>query len=235
MIKPLVRWTIGGDIHRAGFDILKKSVRSFISLYKNQFDYVVCYNNFKWEDELKDLNVFLYKQFHCEEMEYKPHGVAWKLYPPRLRENSHEIFIDNDVLFHSKSESIDEFLKSTDLTVISTGVKINYGKYINLVPDFSVPANSGVFGLPPKFPFRYLIKKYQNNDKNRQWEDYFDEQGLVACCLLNHYSNKIIPMSEISFCGLDLFFSTSAYHFAGANKGYLKAWNHFKKNSIKIL
>jgi hypothetical protein len=29
-------------------------------------------------------------------MEYKPHGVAWKLYPPRLRENSHEIFIDND-------------------------------------------------------------------------------------------------------------------------------------------
>ena len=153
--------------------------------------------------------------------------------------NSHEIFIDNDVLFHAESESINKFLRSKDMTFITTGFgnngKGNYGKYFDLVQDHTIPVNSGVFGLPPYFPFSELIKKYQNHDKDRFWNDYFDEQGLVACCVLNHINKLIIPMSEINLCVSSFKSALSAYHFAGVNKGYLEVWNYFIKNKIKIL
>lgn len=129
-MKPIFRWTIGGNPHLCGLRILKKSVKSVLGLYGDEFDYVICHNNLSgWMlDYIKNINIKLLEQSHGDEMEYVPRGVAWKLYPPRLRVDAHEVFMDNDILIHSRSSIVDEFLKSSDMTFITQGYG-NYGKY----------------------------------------------------------------------------------------------------------
>lgn len=220
-MKPLLRWTIGGNPHIIGFYLLKASVLGVKKLFGNRFDYVICYNNLTKDNfrRIKKLGIDLYEQSFCCEMEYEPKGVAWKLYPPRLRPNSHEIFLDNDVVLHGKPSILEEFLSKKDLCFITEGYG-NYGRYKEKFQT-TKHVNSGFFGIPPLFPFLDLIKYYQKDDEMREWQDYFDEQGLVASCLLNH-KTVIVPFEEINIC--DEFFENAwcGTHFVRVNVGHNK-------------
>jgi len=227
-MKPLFRWTIGGNPHVYGLHALEKSIISVLKLYKEEFDYVLCYNGLLDEqiDYIKHLNIDIFEQVHCKEMEYTPLGNAYKLYPPRLREQTNELFMDNDIILHSRSNIVDEFLTSSNMTFITEGYG-NYGKYKNNLTKAVVHANSGFFGIPPYFPFAQMIKNYQRDDTNRQWEDRFDEQGIVASCLLNHSKNKVIPFSDIKICETNYSPTAIGSHFVRINAGNIDPWNQY--------
>ena len=234
-MKPLVRWTIGGNVHDLGVECLKLSIKSFKKIYGSVFDYVICYNNLN-EKHLKiisNLNINLYEQFHNEELEYVPKGCAWKLYPPRLASKSHEIFMDNDLIIYNRLKTIDDFLadKIETFGLQGYGMYGKYEKYVRSVQHMNV----GLFGLCPNFDLATFIKLYQCNDEIRAWETYFDDQGLIAACLFNHSECSIINFEEINNCHHQFKFAKCGSHFCHLNQGNVIPFLNFVKQNQMCL
>jgi hypothetical protein len=58
-MKPLIRYTIGGNPSQIGIDILKYSIDKLKMLLGDRVDYVVCHNNIEI-DKLNDMEVSSY-------------------------------------------------------------------------------------------------------------------------------------------------------------------------------
>jgi hypothetical protein len=231
-MKPLVRWTIG-NVNKTGHEILKKSIRSFKKLYPN-FDYIVCYNEIKYNDSDKIEGIEYFSQSHeCCDIPVKPFSInAWKLFPPRLRINSYELFLDNDLVIHKKIPQIDEFLNNDRPLCYGTHDKhrdFPYGRFSNFFSknENNFILNSGIFGLPPGYDFEKEIIYFINKISLKKWE-YFDEQGLVAKCLLNK-KPIFINANEISNCWMDYKHGEYGCHFCEHNTKNLTAWKKYKK------
>lgn len=216
MIKPIIRWTIGNSKQRSSYKILDMSIRQMISLYFDRFDYYVFYNNIKDEDIIflkeKYPNVIFAKQdwnlspvnLSCpsDSENLNNHkqiinGSFWKICPPRINSNAHEIFLDNDLVFLKKPRAIEDFLSSKDKNLIIRDSNIYLGKYENLFDNEKQGYNSGVMGICPNYDFEKDIVRNSNlldNDNN-----YGDEQGLLMYTL--HGTNPIIGSSE-NFVGI---------------------------------
>ena len=215
--KPLVRWTAGPA--RSVFDdaILRRSVNRFVSLYGDLLDYVVCVNG-RQKEEFEDLGVRIVLQGGVEGAP-KPLGVAWKLYPPRMRLSSHEIFIDHDLVLVSRVAGIDLFLRSDDAflhTQSPLGLR-NYGRFDSLIPA-GFRLNSGLFGLPPDFQF--------DMGSVGQWSEYFDEQGFVASLICRQ--SNVIPLGvdDVWICDSDeMPRGAKAYHFVHGKRD--ESWLRF--------
>lgn len=217
--KPLVRWTIGPA--RSVFDdaILRRSVNSLVSLYGELLDYVVCVNG-REKEEFADLGVRIVLQSGVEGAP-NPKGVAWKLYPPRMRPSSHEIFIDHDLVLVRRVAGIDIFLESDDSFLHAQsppGVR-NYGRFDGVIPE-GFRLNSGLFGLPPNFQF--------DMGSVGEWSEYFDEQGFVAS-LMCRQSNVIqLGLDDVWICESDdLPRGVKAYHFVHDRRD--ESWLRFLK------
>jgi len=210
-MRPLVRWTIG-PVLPAGYDCLVQSVLSFQKLYEAEI--VICYNG---QDSYVESSMLrtIHQETHCEIV--NPIGVAWKLCPPRVALDRHEIFIDNDLIIEQKIDEIDQFLSSDSTLLLETKGR-NYGRFERHVPQ-GYEINSGIFGLPPGFNLEKYIKFYGTNwsenvaDASRT----HDEQGLVATALLSYRRTVIIPRTTITDCGIQLHWS-SGMHFIGLNR-----------------
>ena len=185
-MKPIIRWTIG-PVSEDGFKCLNFSVFQFRKLYKDYFRYVICHNGLSDgqkkllpDVELVDQSMFI------SSLPVFPCGPAWKLYPPRLSIESHEIIIDNDVVIYKKPEAIAEFLKEKDMFVVTEAFKRSYsGIYQKDIPEnFNI--NSGLVCLPPNFDYRKELLK----NEFKKWENHFDEQTLVAKVLSVQKKNK---------------------------------------------
>ncbi len=261
-MKPLARWTIG-KVSKTGHEILKESIISFKKIYP-EFDYTVCYNEIELEDLETLENVSYFQQTHdCCNIQVKPFSInAWKLFPPRLRINSHEIFLDNDIVIHKRIPQIDKFLQSNKpLCYGCNDMRINkhrrlpYGAFSSFFSIYNPASikhreiaqavegsfthnkkskkfilNSGIFGLPPNYEFEHEIIKFLKEANLKKWE-YFDEQGLVAKCLLNKdpiFINDI----EISNCWLDYKHGKYGCHFCEHNSTKRIPWEKYKNIRI---
>lgn len=217
--KPLVRWTAGPA--RSVFDdvILRRSVNGLVSLYGDLLDYVVCING-RQKEEFEDLGVRIVLQGGVEGAP-KPEGVAWKLYPPRMRPSSHEIFIDHDLVLIERMRGVDLFLESEDAflyTQSPPGVR-NYGRFDGLVPE-GFRLNSGLFGLPPHFQF--------DMGSVGQWSGYFDEQGFVASVICRQKKAVCLNLDDIWICDSDRMpRNAKAYHFVHNRRD--ESWLKFLK------
>lgn len=221
-MKPLIRWTIG-RVHQYGHKSLDLSIKLINKLYGDAFDYFVCYNSIQ-RRELKYLekyNVSFIEQDPAS-LSCTPSGVAWKLYPPRLRMESHELFIDNDLVLFKKLDKINQFLLSNSV-IYTEGL---FGLYGNYKPHVSLRKflNSGIIGIPPNFNFKAKIEAII-----KPWNDYFDEQGLVASIFSEFNGEKIcISTTEIAVCnGRILPDFTHGCHFCGLNRGDTRTWRKF--------
>ena len=223
-MKPIIRWTIG-PVSEDGFKCLNFSVFQFRKLYKDYFRYVICHNGLSDgqkkllpDVELVDQSMFISSLpvFHC--------GPAWKLYPPRLSIESHEIIIDNDVVIYKKPEAIAEFLKEKDMFVVTEAFKRSYsGIYQKDIPEnFNI--NSGLVCLPPNFDYRKELLK----NEFKKWENHFDEQTLVAKVLSVQKKIKIITLSEIYVCFDQYKQGSCGVHLVGLN-------NKNKSSYLKML
>lgn len=228
---PIVRWTIG-DVRPDGYRCLVKSINSFKELYKVEI--VICYNC-SYENipsELLAYNLIDQSQ-HIGSIQANPKGVSWKLYPPRLDINRHELFIDNDLIIKEKIPQIDHFFEN-NCTILLAETGRTYGRFENYVPPDKC-INSGLFGLPPKFNLQnflnfYVGAEWQTNAHNEYAQSQtWDEQGLIAFALLTHPDYVIIPETEVSNCEYNLT-DGKGYHFIGLNRRAFhrpfKLWLH---------
>jgi len=194
-MQAIVRWTIG-NVQPAGYDCLAESIIKFSKLY--DVEIVICYNG---SQNLE----FCGTKIKCIDQSIKfgslERGVAWKLYPPRIDTNKHEIFIDNDVIIEEHIEEIDKFLMVDDCTLLLEGECRNYGKFEQHVPP-GYKINSGIFGVPPGFNLEKYIRFYGDNWTNncRHTSKTWDEQGLVATALLSNKKKIIIPKTTVTNC-----------------------------------
>lgn len=234
-MKPLLRWT-AGSISILGAHILATAVKNMRKLYP-EFDLVICYNNLLPEvlEFIQKLEVPLFEQTHTPDMEYEPYKACWKLYPPRIRIDAHEIVMDNDVVLAKRCKEIDQFL-TMDSVLIYEGIYGCHGKY--KVPN-SYKINSGIFGLPPNFDFAKKIKKIQKQDKVRAWESWFDDQGCVGACLGDYHTRLMIPQKSIPCMGSDEFCKfnkqLTGFHFCGANRlKFHEVWEEYYRSNLWI-
>jgi hypothetical protein len=220
--KPLIRITLG-DVSQDGLDLLKLSVKKLKKLY-SECDVYVCYNTIK-KEKLENIDCDLICCENTKDVEYAPYKEMWKMYPPRLRIDSHEIVIDNDLLIFSRIKEIDNFFNGNH-AVLLRGKARSYGKYEHLVP-MPYAFNSGFYGMPPYFDFSEKIKEACKNDLFRKWENWCDDQGVIAYALTS-IEFKIIEPNVIinSFPDEDkiLTETINGVHFIGLNRGLRKNW-----------
>lgn len=231
-MKPLFRWTIG-PVQPAGFECLKMSIDSWTHLY--DADVLVCHNC-EPENLAYIPQDWLYDQ--RQKWDIEPMGVAWKLYPPRIAPERHEILIDNDIILEERVEEIDRFLKS-DCTLLLEDVTRNYGRFDKHVPP-GHQINSGIYGMPPSFDFDKYVKFYvgsgwETNARGEYSESKtFDEQGLVATALLSYPSYVTIPNTSIVSCERE-FVKAKGMHFIGVNrKRHHRPFQLYKSSRIKL-
>ena len=191
-MRPLMRWTMGGNVSEAGWECLSESIRITPKVYP-EFDYVVCYNNMT-PDKLKRLQSFgvdLYEQtedqigvsFEFDQSTTESVGNhAWKLCPLRLRPDAHEIWVDNDIILWERIPEIEQFLADGLPIVSQTWSRELYGSFDSDIPK-GCSICAGFFGLPPNYPFQQIIDSLlvgKGPLKN------YDEQGMIASMIVNN-------------------------------------------------
>ncbi len=217
-MRPLVRWTIGNTTP-SGYQCLDLSIKSILRFY--DVEVAICYNC-----DLKDLPLYLHHYPLINQKDHldcgpTPIGVSWKLYPPRLVIDRHELAIDNDIVLNEKIKEIDDFFEN-DCTLLLEGDSRTYGRFEKHIPP-AFQINSGIYGMPPKFDFKKYVKFYSGTEwqKNALYEhdksETFDEQGLVALALLDHPRYVIIPNIVVTNCEKRLI-PGKGYHFIGLNR-----------------
>lgn len=224
-IKPLARWTIG-NVEKEGFKCLAMSIKTFQTIYP-EFDLILCHNNLN-QTQIEFINQIEIEKHEQKKIEgmFNPTGVAWKLYPPRLTEGK-ELFIDNDLILMERIEEIDNFIQGKHFIYTECNLLTPYGNYKHLVKK-GFQLNSGLFGLPENFDFKKEIVTIMKNSKFNQWQDEFDEQGMVASIISKQKSVKI-SNTTIKILGprIKTFSKAKGYHFVKLNSGFKKHWSTF--------
>ena len=246
-MKPLVRWTIG-PVSELGHKILKRSVEKFKKIYP-EFDCVVCYNNIekKLLDEI-DVDLFEQKKEFLDIQLTNPDdnveeasGCGWKLCPVRLRIESHELWIDNDIVIEKRIPEIDEWLNLKTSGIITQGLgrKRMYGPFDKFIRQ-DLHLCAGLFGLPPNFDLLKSMYNFLYVLDGKTLGGY-DEQGLTASVVSNMKNWIMIPHEKLCIIeDHDPRFVENAmgYHFTAANrKNWHRGWKIYNKeiNSISLL
>jgi hypothetical protein len=235
-------------VNRTGFEILALSVKRFKAAYQDKFDYVISHNNLSTLQLkfVKDIGVELHTQTapnlpfippkttDKDSKERNLHGVGtiWRLCPPRLKKDVHEIVLDNDVIIHDQMEEIDEFLASNKQFLITESHpwgSADYGNYTDLIP-VGLRFNCGVFGMPPGFDMEDAISKVIN-----KVDHHADVQGILAS-ILGDQPFVQIPHTRVHYHWEDYFpvkhkGSTPAPidHFLSCNRAIRDSWPQYLK------
>ena len=250
MSKPLVRWLIG-PVHSSGFMALKHSVNSFRKLYGDEFDYILCCNELqeKHDGYLGGLDIEIYRQT-AEDKRTLPVDpparrfakACWKLYPPRLRVESHELLLDNDIVFKARIPEIEHFLNSDKHFIVTEGYARHFGMYDAFVPE-GLKFNAGFYGIPPNLNYEALLGECIKNVDD-PYQDHFDMQGImIAAMIQNPYYVVSLKTIEVlphikerkEHPNQGAIKGVCGEHFVGVNKGPTKAWEDYLKKSIKYL
>ena len=243
-MKPLFRYTIGACLQQ-GLDILVESIRKTTqALGVDNFDWVVCYNALGVQElgyirkNIGNIPV----EFFAQTWKYSPlpeasqspkrsdgtfewngkicGGTLWKVCPPRLRIESHEIVMDNDIVILNFLPQIKEFLSSDKSLILEEPIRFygHYDQYHEKTPYL----NSGFMGFPPGLDFGESIKKVWEECGNHQPHSQADEQGLLTLALNKIPSIRIRKEEIVEVLAKDYNYKITGrelgLHFTQANK-----------------
>lgn len=258
MLKPLWRWTVGSCLQQ-GLDVLAESIKRTTSVLGiDRFDWLICHNGLTQEqlDFLKtsigDKPITLFEQHWtmvpiddvCQtprrpdgSLEWngnKCGGSLWKVAPARMRIESHEIVMDNDIVILKNLPQIDEFLKISDRALILEEPIRFYGRYDHLFGAGGPFLNSGLMGMPPGYDFGAAIRRIWDANGKLQKLSQADEQGLLTYTLgrLSSYRIKTTQAKEALARDFKerIIGDESLIHFTQANRIPLhRAWVDYKK------
>jgi len=193
-LKPLFRWTVGKNSQYNV--ILLESIKTFHLLYGDLADGVLVFNTDFPEKNFNCFVNFCQKYnidcLYADEnsLSIKPCNSAWKFYPPRLRIQSHEVFLDSDFVLLKKGECLLDFFQD-NYAFGNTTRLIKFGDYFDELKKHKslrgMGINGGIFGFPPNYDIKNYIEK-----NNKGWKNTLNQQGLTAYLVLNH-KHKIIP------------------------------------------
>jgi len=255
-MKPLFRWTVGPCIQQ-GLDILAESVKKTTkTIGLDRFDWMICHNGLK-ESALSFLQnivantpIRLYEQKWIdvpidEEMRYVQNedgtfnwngnvcgGSFWKVVPPRMRMEAHEIVMDNDVILLNPIEEIEQFLKLDKVLVLHEPIRF-YGRYDYLFPTDHNCLNSGLMGFPPHYDFGADIKKNWEETGKLKKLSQADEQGLLMYTLNQKDHIGIGKHRVVEVLARDYTSSITGneggIHFTQSNKIPNRSWVQYNK------
>lgn len=222
--KPLLRYTMG-KVSSLGWTILFESIRNIKKVYP-EFDIVICHNKLSFEEisMLTDLGVDLIAQDQLEQTfafvdddEGKIRNFCWKLMPPRLRLESHELWVDNDIIIRERIEGIDRWLQGST-SIISRGFCHDYGRFAKSM-QFKDSCCAGFFGLPPNFDFQSEINRLCDGKPLKG----FDEQGLVSVIVTSIEGFIMLPHRDLVLLSETWkprpdFWIPKGLHFARSNR-----------------
>lgn len=217
--RPLFRWTVGHTCDK-GYEVLKHSIIGAMKSFgPEKFDWVITYNKLP-EDKLfyisrniladlpapvsmieqNERDMPIPHSFDASHNASTFHDVSsgswWKICPPRLRIDTHEIIMDNDIVMLKPNEQIMQFLRGSN-TLILEDNSIHLGRYKDLFNLKNTSTlNSGLIGLPPLYDFGEAIYKMWFH--NGQYDNLVggDEQGLLTATL-KQQEHIIIPRNKI--------------------------------------
>lgn len=265
MARPLFRWTCGNCLQQ-GLDILVESInRTTRALGFDDWDWAVCYNGLNREElkfldgQIKGRPIQLISQSwatcpiddNCQTPRRKDGsfewngtrcgGTMWKTCPPRMRMESHEIVMDNDVVLLKKFPQIDEWLQSKDKALILEEPIRFYGRYDCLFRPDGPFLNSGLMGYPPNYDFGEEIYKNWIQFGKYMNLTQADEQGLLTYTLSKLPNIRITQeqMVEVLHRDFQTKLTGKEYgiHFTQSNKlpnhtSWLKYIDLMKNQSI---
>lgn len=217
--RPLFRWTVGRTCDK-GYEVLKHSIKGAMKSFgPERFDWVINYNKLP-EDKLFHIsrNILAGLPAPVSMIEQNgddipiPHsfdsshdastfhdvssGSWWKICPPRLRIDAHELIMDNDIVMLKPNKEILQFLQGNSTLVLEDN-SIHLGRYNDLFDLRNASAlNSGLIGLPPLYDFGKAIHKMWFD--NGKYDNLVggDEQGLLTATL-KQQQHIIIPRNKI--------------------------------------
>jgi hypothetical protein len=206
-----------------------------------EFDRIICFNNLD-SAELNDLKSIadLYEQkpedapcpLDVQTGSYEEsNGCGWKLAPPRLRPDSHELFIDNDIIILERLREISDWQCFDGFGLISEGLhrRRMYGVYDGFVLP-KIHACAGLFGLPPGFDFAGRIKALLPHLNGKSLGGY-NEQGLTTAIITNMENYMLVPLSTLFISEDHVPFPKQlpkGIHFVGANrKDWHRGWKSY--------
>lgn len=264
MGKPLFRWTVGPCLDQ-GLEIVAESIqRTTAALGVGNWDWVVCYNGLNPENLqfLRGSVGSLPIQFYCQDWAMcavndhmqnprrkdgsfewdgkKCGGTMWKVTPPRMRMESHEIIMDNDVIIMKKFPQIDEWLAQTSKALVLEEPIQFYGRYESEHDKNPPYLNSGFIGLPPGYDYGAEIYKHWARLGRYTNISQADEQGLLTYTLIQSPNMRIKADQVVEILGRDFSRSITgdepAYHFTQANRmPKHRAWiqyQNLKRNGV---
>jgi hypothetical protein len=223
-MRPIVRWTVS-RASKEGLQCLQMSIRLMTRFYGDRFNYAVCHNDIA-QDQLRPLLEDFDLQYisqaeHVESLPFRPWGPAWKLYPPRLDINTHEIFIDNDLILWKRPEFLEEFLTANDFFITESPYRC-FGTYDR--PDIQKCYNSGLFGIPPGYDFASALRTLMTGRTG--YETRYDEQGMVSS-LLHDQGCRQISSACVFECFDKFRLGMHGCHFVGLNYAKPDYWYRF--------
>ncbi len=250
---PGVRWTVG-DVSARGWEALRLSVHCAVRLFGGDAEYAVCVNSVPLE-RAQGLTGGLPDSVRWVEVTaadvpdfLRPHldgpmaeGVAWKLLPPRLFPEKHELSLDNDCILWSQPEAMRAWLASTDQTLLAADMERCLGVFQNAA-EIPAPINSGIRGLPPHFDLASalnstLARKAEETGAAVLLTSELDEQGLQAAALHRAAPALLVTTREVSICSpfwpRDPEMGTCGAHFVGLNSRHIP-WNYFDRPGDEV-
>lgn len=211
-----------------GIECLVHSIEQWVRLFGDVFDRIVCFNG-ELPDELLGLNVeFIDQSKHLDSLPCTPCDTFWKFFPPRIRRESHELILDNDVVIY-KSNLIERFLRSEEL-MVSQSHKHFYGRFHSVLEP-GILVNTGFIGLPPGYDLQQKLSMVLKLYPFLYLTDHCDDQGAFICACRKQL--KLVPMEELYVCNPRTDFAayrlgTCGTHFAGLNLGSSQYWEQYK-------
>jgi hypothetical protein len=204
-MKPLYRWTIG-DVSPAGLEVFEEAVRMTQRTLGRRFDWAVCSNAHSAHvreavARISERYGLYVHESRWEELPLPPdiipvvndinappgvphgsrQGSFWKMCPPRLRTDAHEIIADNDVILTRVPPQLDTFLGG-HVTLLLQEDAHSPGKYGPLLGE-NETFNSGLMGLPPGYDFAERIMHHWRGTGSFRPLLSRDEQGLLTYTL----------------------------------------------------
>lgn len=240
-----IRWTVG-DVSSRGWEALRLSVGCAFRLFGGQTRYAICVNSVPISTALERAGELpssiewheatsagIPDGLHRHLDPRMAEGVGWKLVPPRIFPERHEIALDNDCILWAVPPAIREFLISSSKTLLAEDVERCLGQFQNSAAPGAI--NSGIRGLPPGFPFvRELAATLTEREKidgaPLLLRSELDEQGLQAAALHRSSRCLLVRKEEVSICSP--FWprqqepGTCGAHFVGLNAKHLP-WNYY--------